>query len=119
MAREQADATRGQPRLVSVIGVDGDPRNVPNMLQLDSGAGWRGNEIVLGRTLAKDKNLHAATRCAERTTFSVVGVGTLRVLLVRPELRRVYDDRRCQRRRSQCVERIAIHTAADQLTAPG
>jgi ABC-type antimicrobial peptide transport system permease subunit len=82
MAREQAGPRRrGQPtELVSVIGVDGDPRNVPNMLVLDTGRWLRGgNEIVLGRTLAKDKALHVGdTLRLNGSTFSVVGIGTLR-----------------------------------------
>jgi ABC-type antimicrobial peptide transport system permease subunit len=82
MARETAGPRRrGQPtELVSVIGVDGDPLNVPNMLQIDSGRWLRGgNEVVLGRTLAKDKGLHIGDSLRMNgSTFSVVGVGTLR-----------------------------------------
>ena len=63
-----------------MIGVDGDPQTVPNMLELDSGRWLRGgNEVVLGRTLAKDKGLHVGdTLRMNGSTFSVVGVGTLR-----------------------------------------
>jgi ABC-type antimicrobial peptide transport system permease subunit len=82
MAREQeGPRRRGQlTELVSVIGVDGDPQNVPNMLELDSGRWLRGgNEVVLGRTLAKDKSLHVGdTLRMNGSTFSVVGVGPLR-----------------------------------------
>ena len=82
MAREPAGPRRrGQPtELVSVIGVDGNPLNVPNMLQLDSGRWLRGgNEVVLGRTLARDKGLHIGDSLRMNgSTFSVVGVGTLR-----------------------------------------
>jgi ABC-type antimicrobial peptide transport system permease subunit len=82
MAREQeGPRRRGQPtELVSVIGVDGDPQTVPNMLELDGGRWLRGgNEIVLGRTLAKDKALHVGdTLRLNGNTFSVVGIGTLR-----------------------------------------
>jgi ABC-type lipoprotein release transport system permease subunit len=82
MAREPAGPRRrGQPtELVSVIGVDGDPPNVPNMLQLDSGRWLRGgNEVVLGRTLARDKGLYIGDSLRMNgSTFSVVGVGTLR-----------------------------------------
>src|SRR5439155_2169568 len=72
---------RGQrTERVSVIGVDGNPLNVPTMLQLDSGRWLRGgNEVVLGRTLAKDKALHVGDSLRMNgATFSVVGVGTLR-----------------------------------------
>jgi ABC-type antimicrobial peptide transport system permease subunit len=82
MSREQeGPRRRGQPtELVSVIGVDGDPRTVPNMLELNSGRWLRGgNEVVLGRTLAKDKALNVGdTLRMNGSTFSVVGVGTLR-----------------------------------------
>jgi ABC-type antimicrobial peptide transport system permease subunit len=82
MAREQeGPRRRGQlTELVSVIGVDGDPQNVPNMLELDSGRWLRGgNEVVLGRTLARDKSLRVGdTLRMNGSTFSVVGVGTLR-----------------------------------------
>src|SRR5919108_2476388 len=60
MQREQpGPRRRGEPtELVVIVGVDGEPANVPSMLVLDSGRWLRGgNEIVLGRTLAKDKGL--------------------------------------------------------------
>jgi ABC-type antimicrobial peptide transport system permease subunit len=72
---------RGQPtELVSVIGIDGDPANVPGMLVLDSGRWLRGgNEIVVGRTLARDKGLHVGdTLRLNGSTFTVVGIGLLR-----------------------------------------
>ncbi len=82
MAREQVGPRRrGQAtELVSVIGVDGDPRSVPNMLSLDTGRWLRGgNEVVLGRTLAKDKALHVGDSLRlNGSTFSVVGIATLR-----------------------------------------
>jgi ABC-type antimicrobial peptide transport system permease subunit len=82
MAREdEGPRRRGQlTELISVIGVDGDPQTVPNMLVLDSGRWLRGgNEVVLGRTLAKDKALHVGDSLRMNgATFSVVGVGTLR-----------------------------------------
>jgi ABC-type antimicrobial peptide transport system permease subunit len=50
------------------------------MLVLDSGRWLRGgNEVVLGRTLAKDKALHVGDSLRMNgATFTVVGVGTLR-----------------------------------------
>jgi ABC-type antimicrobial peptide transport system permease subunit len=81
MAREQpGPRRRGQlTELVAVIGVDGDPQTVPNMLALDSGRWLRGgNEIVLGRTLARDKDLRLGDSVRlNGSTFSVVGIGTL------------------------------------------
>jgi len=82
MAREdEGPRRRGQlTELISVIGVDGDPQTVPNMLVLDTGRWLRGgNEVVLGRTLAKGKALHVGDSLRlNGTTFTVVGVGTLR-----------------------------------------
>jgi ABC-type antimicrobial peptide transport system permease subunit len=72
---------RGEPtELVATIGVDGAPADVPGLLVLDSGR-WLhgGNEVVLGRTLARDKGLRVGdTLRLNGTTFSVVGVGLLR-----------------------------------------
>src|SRR5262252_3721463 len=50
---------RGQPtELMAVIGVDGDPTYINGMLALDSGRWLRGgNEVVIGRQLARDKGL--------------------------------------------------------------
>ena len=47
---------------------------------LDSGRWLRGgNEIVLGRTLARDKGLHVGDSLRlNGSTFTVVGIGTLR-----------------------------------------
>jgi len=71
---------RGQPtELVSVIGVDGDPTVVPGMLTLDVGHWIRSShEIVVGRTLARDKGLHLGDVLRlNGGTFTVVGIGQL------------------------------------------
>ena len=67
-------------QLVSVIGVTGDPTTVPGMLELDSGRWLRGgNELVIGRTLARDKGLHVGDSLRlNGSTFTVVGIGSLR-----------------------------------------
>ncbi len=72
---------RGQPTaLMAVIGVDGDPSYVDGMLVLDTGRWLRGgNEVVIGRQLARDKELHVGdTLRLNGSTFSIVGVGVLR-----------------------------------------
>jgi len=72
---------RGQPtELMAVIGVDGDPTFVDGMLVLDSGRWLRGgNEVVIGRQLARDKGLHVGdTLRLNGSTFTIVGVGLLR-----------------------------------------
>jgi ABC-type antimicrobial peptide transport system permease subunit len=82
MQREpEGPRRRGQPsELVSVIGIDGDPADVAGMLSLDSGRWLRGgNEIVIGRTLARDKRLHVGdTLRLNGSTFTIVGIGLLR-----------------------------------------
>jgi ABC-type antimicrobial peptide transport system permease subunit len=72
---------RGQPtELMAVIGIDGDPTYVNGMLVLDSGRWLRGgNEVVIGRQLARDKALHPGdTLRLNNNTFTIVGVGVLR-----------------------------------------
>jgi ABC-type lipoprotein release transport system permease subunit len=66
--------------LMSVMGVEGDPNDVPGALRLDEGR-WprRNDEIMLGAKLARDKGLSigSTVRLAGRD-FNVVGVGRLR-----------------------------------------
>jgi ABC-type antimicrobial peptide transport system permease subunit len=108
---------RGQmTELVSVIGVDGDPQNVPNMLTLDTGRWLRGgNEIVLGRTLARDKNLHVGDSLRMNgSTFAVVGIGTLRGFSAFGQASVAYMDARTLAQKAQVgnvLNVIAIQTA--------
>jgi len=82
MEREpEGPRRRGQPtELMAIIGVDGDPAYVDGMLALDSGRWLRGgNELVVGRQLARDKGLHIGdTLRLNGSTFSIVGIGLLR-----------------------------------------
>jgi len=82
MEREtEGPRRRGQPtELMAVIGIDGDPSYVDGMLALDAGRWLRGgNEVVIGRQLARDKGLHVGDALRlNGSTFSVVGIGLLR-----------------------------------------
>jgi ABC-type antimicrobial peptide transport system permease subunit len=82
MTREaEGPRRRGQPtELVSIIGINGDPLAVPGMLALDGGRWLRGgNEVVLGKTLARSKSLNVGDVLRlNGTTFNVVGIGNLR-----------------------------------------
>jgi lipoprotein-releasing system permease protein len=82
MTREQeGPRRRGQlTELVSVIGINGDPTGVPGMLALESGRWLRGgNEVVIGRTLAKGKLLHVGDVLRlNSSSFTIVGIGSLR-----------------------------------------
>jgi lipoprotein-releasing system permease protein len=82
MTRDEGGPRRaGQlAQLVSVIGVTGDPTTVAGMLELDAGRWLRGgNDLVIGRTLARDKGLHVGDSLRlNGSTFSVVGIGSLR-----------------------------------------
>jgi ABC-type antimicrobial peptide transport system permease subunit len=82
MQREpEGPRTRNQmTELVSVIGITGDPTSIPGMLVLENGRWLRGgNEIVVGRTLARDKGIQLGDQLRlDGSTFSVVGVGQLR-----------------------------------------
>jgi ABC-type antimicrobial peptide transport system permease subunit len=74
---------RGQPtELLAVVGIDGDPQYADGMLVLDGGRWLRGgNEVVIGRQLARDKNLQVGdTLRLNGSTFAIVGVGRLRGL---------------------------------------
>jgi ABC-type lipoprotein release transport system permease subunit len=66
--------------LVTVMGVEGDPNDIPGALRLDEGR-WprRTDEIMLGAKLARDKALPLGStiRLAGRD-FQVVGIGRLR-----------------------------------------
>jgi putative ABC transport system permease protein len=86
------------------------------MLELDSGRWLRGgNEIVLGRTLAKDKNLHIGdTLRLNGGTFSVVGIGTLRGFSSFGQNSVAYMDDRTLSQRAQvgnALNVIAIQTS--------
>jgi ABC-type antimicrobial peptide transport system permease subunit len=81
MEREtEGPRRRGEPtELMAVIGVDGDPTYVSGMLALDSGRWLRGgNEVVVGRQLARDKALHLGDSLRlNGSTFTIVGIGVL------------------------------------------
>lgn len=66
--------------LLTVMGVEGDPNDIPGALRLDEGR-WprRNDEIMLGAKLARDKGLHVGgtVRLAGRD-FRIVGIGRLR-----------------------------------------
>jgi putative ABC transport system permease protein len=63
-----------------VVGVDGDPTRVPGMLQLERGRWLRSpQDVVLGRTLARDKHLDLGDQIRlGGSTFTVAGIGKLR-----------------------------------------
>ena len=65
---------------MAIIGVDGDPTYFNGMLVSEAGRWLRGgNEIVVGRTLVRDKGLQVGDSLRlNGTTFSIVGVGQLR-----------------------------------------
>ena len=76
----------GRPRrdspgeLITVVGVDGDPETLPNSLVLTDGR-WvrRGDEIVLGKKLSREKELQIGRRLRlAGRDFTVVGIGRLR-----------------------------------------
>jgi putative ABC transport system permease protein len=66
--------------LLTVMGVEGDPNDIPGALRLDEGR-WprRTDEIMLGSKLARDKALRIGdtARLAGRD-FRIVGIGRLR-----------------------------------------
>ena len=66
--------------LLTVMGVEGDPNDIPGSLRLDEGR-WprRTDEIMLGSKLAREKELRigGSVRLAGRD-FAVVGIGRLR-----------------------------------------
>lgn len=66
--------------LLTVMGVEGDPNDIPGALRLDEGR-WprRNDEIMLGTKLSRDKGLPlgSTVRLAGRD-FQVVGIGRLR-----------------------------------------
>src|SRR5437868_3258496 len=63
-----------------VVGVDGDPSDIPNTIVMRSGR-WlsRSDDLVVGAKLAREKRfaLGDTVRLAERD-FSIVGIGRLR-----------------------------------------
>ena len=68
--------------LLPVVGVDGDPTQIPNMAVLTEGR-WlrRPNEIVVGSRLSRDEHLPlGSTVRLGGQSFTVVGVGKLRAL---------------------------------------
>jgi ABC-type antimicrobial peptide transport system permease subunit len=125
MEREQAGPRRrGQPtELVAVIGIDGNPSDVPGMLVLDNGRWLRGgNEIVVGRTLARDKNLHVGdTLRLNGSTFTIVGIGNLRGFSAFGQNSVAYMDFRTLVQRAQVANAfnvIAVQTdQPDQVAA--
>ncbi len=71
---------RGQPTEVqTVVGVEGDPSLVPGMLTLDDGRWLRNaNDIVIGKTLAKNKDLKVGdVMRLNGATSTIVGIGKL------------------------------------------
>jgi ABC-type lipoprotein release transport system permease subunit len=66
--------------LLTIMGVEGDPNDIPRALRLDEGY-WprRTDEIMLGAKLARDKGLSlGGTIRLEGRDFKVVGIGRLR-----------------------------------------
>jgi ABC-type antimicrobial peptide transport system permease subunit len=82
MSREgDGPRRRGEPaELVSVIGINGDPTLVPGLTVLEAGRWVRGgNEIVIGRTLARGKGLRVGDAVRlNGGAFTIVGIGNLR-----------------------------------------
>lgn len=82
MEREQEGVRRrDEPtELFGVLGVDGDPAEIPGMLVLNSGR-WvrRSGEIVIGPKIAREKHIGIGdlVRLNDRD-FTVVGIGKLR-----------------------------------------
>lgn len=79
--QDEGPTRRAQPRqLISVVGVNGDPALVPGLLELYSGRWLRNtNDIVVGRTLARTRQLSPGdTIRLDDTSFVVVGIGRLR-----------------------------------------
>jgi lipoprotein-releasing system permease protein len=111
---------RGQPsELMAVIGVDGDPSFVDGMLVIDSGRWLRGgNEVVIGRQLARDKGLHVGDSLRlNGSTFTIVGVGLLRGFSSFGQNSVVYMDQRTLAQRAavgNVVNVIAIATEQPQ-----
>jgi lipoprotein-releasing system permease protein len=111
---------RGQPsELMAVIGVDGDPTFVDGMLVIDSGRWLRGgNEVVIGRQLARDKGLHVGDSLRlNGSTFTIVGVGLLRGFSSFGQNSVVYMDLRTLAQRAtvgNVVNVIAIATEQPQ-----
>ncbi|HEV8636861.1 MAG TPA: ABC transporter permease [Chloroflexota bacterium] len=81
LERTQDGPRRGQPsEMINVAGVDGDPERIPDALKMRQGR-WlrRPDEAVVGRKLAKDKNLAVGdTLTLDRRRLTIVGIGRLR-----------------------------------------
>ena len=82
LARERpGPKRRDEPvELVAVLGIDGDPAEIPGVLLLDSGR-WlrRADEIVVGDKLQREKGLQLGeTLRLSGRDFRIVGVGRLR-----------------------------------------
>src|SRR5580765_5869458 len=111
---------RGQPsELMAVIGVDGDPTYVDGMLAIGSGRWLRGgNEVVIGRQLARDKGLHVGDSLRlNGSTFTIVGVGLLRGFSSFGQNSVVYMDLRTLAQRAtvgNVVNVIAVSTEQPQ-----
>lgn len=104
--------------LVAVIGINGDPTRVEGMLVLDSGRWLRGgNEIVVGRQLARDKSLKIGdTLQLNGGTFNIVGVGVLRGFSAFGQNSVAYMDYRTLVERAQLGDRVNV--IALQTSAP-
>ena len=66
--------------LIAVIGLDGDPSRIPDTVVLDAGRWFRrGDELVVGPKLSREKGLHIGdTVRLQGRDFRVVGVGLVR-----------------------------------------
>jgi ABC-type antimicrobial peptide transport system permease subunit len=108
--------TRGQQtELISVISINGDPTGVPNMVALDAGRWFRGgNELVVGRTLARDKSVRIGDQLRlNGGTYVVVGIGQLRGFSALGQNSVAYMDYRTLQQRAQLgdgLNVIAIQT---------
>lgn len=106
--------------LFSVMGVDGDPNDIPGSLRLDRGH-WprRSDEIMLGAKLAREKALDigSVVRLNGRD-FRVVGVGRLRGFGFAADSM-AYVERDALRQRApigDIVNMIAIATTSPEVT---
>ncbi len=78
---EEGRAARNQAaKFMQVVAIDGDPHDITNFLVMTQGR-WlhRGNELVLGQTLAGYRNLSVGDSVKlNGQEFEVVGIGKLR-----------------------------------------
>ena len=122
--------------LLTVMGVEGDPNDIPGALRLDQGR-WprRTDEIMVGAKLAREKPLSVGetVRLAGRD-FTVVGIGRLRGFgfsrglvrlhrapvapAARPDRRRRQHDRRRHRRARPSRARASTTSNRSRCSAP-